>query len=168
MENNISLIGMPAAGKSSVGVILAKHMNMNFLDTDILIQQKKGKMLFELINEFGLEGFCRIEEEVVSSINLNGCVIATGGSVVLSTKAMKHLKSTGKIVYLETSMDVVSKRLSDLNQRGVVYKKGQTIKDIYEERVSLYEKWADFKIDSSLGRPEDVMNSIISTICIDK
>lgn len=168
MKNNISLIGMPAAGKSSVGVILAKYMNMNFVDTDILIQQEKGKMLFELINEFGLEGFCRIEEEVVSGINPDCCVIATGGSVVLSEKAMMNLKSIGEIVYIETPLHVVSKRLSDLNQRGVVYKKGQTIEDIYRERVPLYEKWADLKVDSSSGRPEDVMNAIIKTVSIDR
>jgi shikimate kinase len=163
MTKNISLIGMPAAGKSSVGVILAKYLNMNFADTDIIIQQEKGKMLFELINEHGLEGFCRIEEEVVSSINLTNCVIATGGSVVLSSRAMEHLKSLGDVVYLEAPVDIVAKRLSDLNQRGVVYKKGQTIKDIFMERVPLYEKWADLKVDSSSGRPEDVMNFIINS-----
>jgi shikimate kinase len=133
MTKNISLIGMPAAGKSSVGVILAKYLNMNFADTDIIIQQEKGKMLFELI------------------------------SVVLSSRAMEHLKSLGDVVYLEAPVDIVAKRLSDLNQRGVVYKKGQTIKDIFMERVPLYEKWADLKVDSSSGRPEDVMNFIINS-----
>jgi len=164
MKNNISLIGMPAAGKSSVGVILAKYLNMNFMDTDILIQQEKGKMLFELINQFGLQGFCKIEEEIVSNINTSSCVIATGGSVVLSQKAMENLKSSGKLIYLETSFEVVEQRLKDLNQRGVVYKKGQSIKDIYNERVSLYENWADFKVDSGSGRPEDVMNLIINAV----
>lgn len=164
MKKNISLIGMPAAGKSSVGVILAKYLNMNFMDTDILIQQEKGKMLFELINEFGLEGFCKIEEEIVSQVNVSSCVIATGGSVVLSQKAMKHLKAIGKVIYLETSLKVVEQRLKDLNQRGVVYKKGQTIKDIYNERMPLYENWADIQVDSASGRPEDVMNLIINEV----
>lgn len=162
MFKNISLIGMPAAGKSTVGVILAKYMNMEFIDTDIIIQMEKGMRLHEIIDQQGLEKFCKTEGEIVSSIKADSAVIATGGSVVYSENAMKHLKNIGRIVYLETSFEVVEKRLMNLHDRGVVHRSDQSVLDLYEERVPLYEKWCDFTVDTSSGRPEDVVSRIMS------
>lgn len=161
MGENIALIGMPAAGKSTVGVILAKYINKAFIDTDLLIQQKENALLSDIIDRVGLEAFCRIEEMVVSSVRAESAIIATGGSVVYSDAAMTNLKNTGKIVYLKTDYNIVEKRLSDLSQRGVVYKQGQSVLDLYNERVPLYEKWADFAVDSGSGTPEDVVQQIL-------
>lgn len=164
MKKNLILIGMPAAGKSTVGVILAKYMNMDFLDTDILIQNKTGKKLSEIIEENGIDEFCRIEEEIVASIDCSSTIIATGGSVVYGEKAMAHLKKNGEIVYLETSLEAVEKRLENLEQRGVVNKNNSSVEDLYNERVPLYEKWADMNYSTSTGRPEDVVANIIKSL----
>lgn len=161
MSSNISLIGMPTAGKSTVGVILAKYINMNFLDTDLLIQQENNALLSDIIDKVGLNEFCKIEEKVVSSLDVESFVIATGGSVVYSHKAMTHLKNNGLIIYLKTDYSVVEQRLKDLSQRGVVFKQGQSVYDLYMERVPLYEKWADFSVDSGSGTPEDVVGRIL-------
>jgi shikimate kinase len=166
MKKNIVLTGMPAAGKSTVGVILAKYTNMDFLDTDILIQQKTGKRLFEIMESSGVDEFCQIEENTVSEIDTQSCVIATGGSVVYSVKAMENLKKNGIIVWLKISPEQVEKRLKNLNQRGVVHKKGETVLDIYSQRLPLYEKWADISIDSGENRPEDVVNFIIKELAL--
>ena len=164
MKNNISLIGMPAAGKSTVGVILAKYMNMGFIDTDILIQTVKKKKLFEIIEESGLEKFCEIEGRIVSSIDTDSTVIATGGSVIYNDDAMKNLKENGKIIYLKTSYEAVAKRLQNLEERGVVHKNDQSVYDLYLERVPLYEKWSELTIDTSFGKPEDVVAEIMNKI----
>lgn len=143
---NIVLIGMPGAGKSTVGVVLAKNLGMSFMDSDLVIQEKKGKKLHELISEFGNDGFKKIEDEVNAGIETDNTVIATGGSVVYGEKAMKHLKEIGTVCYLQLSYEAISERLGDLAKRGVVLKKGQTLKDLYDERVPLYEKYADIVI----------------------
>lgn len=164
MKKNISLIGMPAAGKSTVGVILAKYMNMNFIDTDILIQSNTGKKLSEIIEKRGMAEFCNIEEEIVSGIKAENSIIATGGSVVYGERGMAHLQKIGDIIYLETSLSAVEKRISGLEERGVVHKSGQSINDLYYERVPLYKKWCDFCVDTSTGKPEDVIGEIIKRI----
>lgn len=146
-KENITLIGMPGAGKSTVGVVLAKILGMDFLDSDLLIQKRERKLLWQIIEERGLDGFNLVEEEVNSSIDVDYAIIATGGSAVYSEKAMQHLKEISTVVYLKVSCDVLKKRLGDLKNRGVSIKEGQTLDDLYEERRPLYEKYADLTVD---------------------
>lgn len=144
---NITLIGMPGAGKSTVGVVLAKKLGYNFLDSDLLIQKQESKLLHEIIAEKGLDGFEQIENEVNSKIETTHSIIATGGSVVYGTKAMMHLKSISTVVYLKLDYEELVDRLGDLEERGVAIRSGQTLLDLYDERIPLYEKYADITID---------------------
>lgn len=157
---NIVLIGMPGAGKSTVGVVLAKNLGMSFMDSDLVIQEKEGKKLHELITEHGSDGFLRIEDRVNASINPANTVIATGGSVVYCENAMKHLGEIGTICYLKLSYEGIRDRLGDLAQRGVVLKDGQTLQDLYNERVPLYEKYANLTIDCENKTIRDVVKDI--------
>ena len=145
--NNITLIGMPGAGKSTLGVVLAKILGYEFLDSDLLIQKEEKRRLYQIIDEEGEEGFKAIENRVNASIDTENTVIATGGSVVYCSEAMEHLKSIGKVVYLSLSLESLEKRLGNLKKRGVLLKEGQTLKSLYEERVPLYEKYADIVVD---------------------
>ena len=140
---NIILIGMPACGKSVTGVILAKSLKMNFIDADLLIQERAGKSLQDIINADGIETFKSIEEEILNAINVKNTVIATGGSAVYYDSAMRHLKENGVAVYIEASLATIKKRLKNIRTRGVAMEKGQTIDSLYEMRVPLYEKYAD-------------------------
>lgn len=149
MKKNITLVGMPGAGKSTVGVVLAKIAGYHFLDSDLLIQQKTGKLLHELIEEYGREGFLELEGEVNTSIETECAVIATGGSVVYEENAMKHLKENSIVVYIRLPYEELKERLGSLSQRGVVLKPGETLKELYEERSALYEKYADVVVDTS-------------------
>ena len=146
-KTNITLIGMPASGKSSVGVVLAKRLGKKFVDTDIVIQEKYGKLLKELIEEHGDEGFREIEDEVNAGLDLDNSIISPGGSVVYGEKAMQHLKEISVIIYLELSYTAIKSRLGDLRERGITLKKGQSLKDLYLERVPLYEKYADITVN---------------------
>lgn len=145
--NNIVLIGMPGAGKSTVGVVLAKKLGYRFLDSDLVIQDRTGKVLHDIIAEKGIEGFLQVEEDVNASLECDQTVIATGGSAIYRAKAMEHLKQIGQVVYLKLSYAAVAERLGDLQERGVALKKDQTLMDLYEERVPLYEKYADVTVD---------------------
>ena len=146
-KENVVLIGMPGAGKSTVGVVLAKNLGRRFLDSDLVIQEKTGRLLHEIIAEEGLEGFLAIENEVNRSLPRNGSVVATGGSVIYGAEAMEHLKRTGAVVYLKLSFAEIESRLGDLKKRGVALKEGQTLRELYEERVPLYEKYADLTVE---------------------
>ena len=163
-NNNITLIGMPGAGKSTVGVILAKVLGYEFVDPDLLIQKQEGKLLSEIIAEKGEEEFLRIESRVNEQLNLSSSVIAPGGSVIYEPEAMKHLREIGKVVYLKLDYKVIEKRVANVKKRGVVLKEGQTLKDLYNERHPLYEKYADIIIDAHLKSPEDVMMKICEAI----
>lgn len=149
---NIVLIGMPGAGKSTVGVVLAKRMGYRFLDSDLAIQEKYGKLLHELIEENGVEGFWRIENDVNASLQVSHSVIATGGSVIYEEEAMAHLGRIGVIVYLQLPCREIAERLGDLSARGVTLREGQTLEDLYAERIPLYEKYAHITI-SCEGKP---------------
>ena len=138
---------MPASGKSSVGVVLAKRLGKKFVDTDIVIQEKYGKLLKELIEEHGDEGFREIEDEVNAGLDLDNSIISPGGSVVYGEKAMQHLKEISVIIYLELSYTAIKSRLGDLRERGITLKEGQSLKDLYLERVPLYEKYADITVN---------------------
>ncbi len=148
-SKNIVLIGMPGAGKSTVGVVVAKRLGYRFVDSDLVIQERYGRLLHELIEEHGVEGFWQIENDVNASLDMEKAVIATGGSAVYGAEAMKHLQSIGRVVYLKLSYEEIAERLGDLNARGVTMHPGQSLKDLYEERVPLYEKYADIVVDCS-------------------
>ena len=145
---NLVLIGMPGCGKSTVGVVLAKVMSMNFCDTDIVIQEKTGRKLQDIINEDGNDAFLTCESEVLSTIEMDNTVISTGGSAVYSEKAMSHLKKNGLVVYLKVSEPEIERRLADFAARGVAIKDGMTVADLYNERIPLYEKYADIIVES--------------------
>ena len=160
MKSNIVLIGMPGAGKSTVGVVLAKRLGYRFVDSDLVIQEKYGKLLHELIEENGVEGFWRIENEVNASLNLDRSVIATGGSVIYGAEAMEHLRSMGSVVYLKLPLREVSERLGDLEARGVTLRPGQTVEDLYKERIPLYEKYAHVVMECEGKQIRDVVREI--------
>lgn len=163
-HNNIVLIGMPGAGKSTVGVVLAKSLGMRFIDTDILIQGRTGRMLQAILDEDGPEGFRRVEEETVLSLNAEGAVIATGGSVVCSEAAMAHLKAGGVVVYLEVPYDEMERRIKNITTRGIVLLPGQSLRGMYDERVQLYERYADLTVASSGGDLESVVQRVIDAL----
>ena len=144
---NIILIGMPGAGKSTVGVVLAKRLGYHFVDSDLVIQEHYGKLLQELIEENGTEGFWNIENEVNATMKCNRTVIATGGSAVYGEKAMKHFRRTGVVVYLKLPFEEIEERLGDLHARGVTVKQGQSLRELYEERLPLYERYAHVTVD---------------------
>ena len=157
---NIVLIGMPGAGKSTVGVVLAKNLGMSFMDSDLVIQEQEGKKLHEIIEECGSDGFIKVEERVNASLDPSNTIIATGGSVVYGAKAMERLGEIGTICYLKLSYESIRDRLGDLAQRGVVLKDGQTLLDLYQERIPLYEKYAHIVIDCENKNIREVVNEI--------
>lgn len=161
---NIVLIGMPGVGKSTIGVILAKEIGYQFMDSDLLIQKKEKRLLKDIISGEGVDGFLNIENKVNASIDVESSVIATGGSAVYGAEAMAHLKENGIIVYLMCSYDTLNKRLGDLKGRGVVLKKGQTLKDIFEERRVLYEQYADIVIEENEKGIEETLDLLIKAL----
>lgn len=146
-KDNIILIGMPGAGKSTVGVVLAKKLGYAFVDADLVIQSREGRLLHEIISERGVEGFWQVEESVGESIEARRTVIATGGSAVYGPKAMAHYQQIGTVVYLSLPLDEIRERLGDLNERGVTLREGQDLAGLYEERVPLYGKYADCTVE---------------------
>ena len=158
--DNIVLIGMPGVGKSTVGVVLAKALGYQFVDADLLIQEAEGKLLSELIEEHGTDGFIEIENRVNSQIQAHRSVIATGGSVIYGKEAMEHLKSIGTVVYLKQNLRVLQRRLRNLKGRGVVLKEGQTLADLYKERTVLYEKYADITVDQYKQSIEQTLKAV--------
>ena len=146
-KDNIVLIGMPGVGKSTAGVVLAKVLGYQFVDADLVIQKEEGKLLHQIIEEVGTEGFIAVENRVNSSLCVEHSIIATGGSVVYGQEAMEHLKEIGTVVYLKLPYEELNRRLKDIKGRGVVLKDGQTLKDLYEERVPLYEHYAAIIVD---------------------
>ena len=145
--SNIILIGMPGCGKSTVGVVLAKALGMDFVDSDLVIQKQTGKRLSRIIEESGDAGFREIENRINAALEAENSVIATGGSVIYGEEAMRHLKEIGTVVYLKLSCEAIEERLGDLHARGVTIQPGWTLRDLYNERVPLYEKWADLTVD---------------------
>ncbi len=163
-KDNIILIGMPGAGKSTVGVVLAKKLGYAFMDSDLLIQSKEGRLLHEIISERGVEGFWKIEETVNASIETHRCVIATGGSAVYGDKAMRHFKQVGSLIYLKLSCAAIADRLGDLNERGVTLREGQGLPELYTERVPLYEKYADFTVDCEVLSIREIVEQIANKV----
>lgn len=139
---------MPSCGKSTMGVLIAKNLGLKFLDSDLLIQEREGKLLHELIKERGNEEFIKIENDANMSIDVQNTVVSTGGSVVYCEGAMKHLSDIGKIVYIKISYETLAARLGDYVHRGVVMPEGYTLLDMYRERAALYEKYAEYTLDT--------------------
>lgn len=166
MKNNIVLIGMPGVGKSTIGVILAKQLGYEFVDSDLIIQRKENRLLHEIIEQEGVDGFIEVENSVNASLCVEKSVIATGGSAVYGREAMEHLKNIGRIVYLQLSYEALEKRLGNLKGRGVVLRDGQTLKDIYEGRSMLYEKYADIIVNEEDLDIEETLQKIIECITI--
>ena len=162
--DNMILIGMPGSGKSTVGVILAKVLGYGFIDSDLVIQEKEGRLLPEIMEEEGIDGFIQIENRVNSSLAAKHSVIATGGSVVYGREAMEHLGRIGKIIYLKLPYEELTTRLGNLKCQGVVHRDGQTLKELYEERVPLYEKYADFTVDENGLGVEETLEQIVKLL----
>ena len=152
---------MPSCGKSTLGVLLAKRLGYRFVDSDLLIQEREGKLLHEIISESGVDGFIEIENAVNSSIDEKRAVIATGGSVIYGEEAMKNLKGLGKVVYLKIPYEEMRRRLGDFSHRGVVMRKGNTLEEMYAERAPLYEKYADITVEVCA----DSLSESIAKIC---
>ena len=161
---NIVLIGMPGAGKSTVGVLLAKSLLLDFVDTDLIIQKKYSKALCDIIEEKGTQQFLQIENDVIFAENFSHSIIATGGSAVYGEQAMKKLKENAVTVYLDLPLEEIKRRISDIKTRGVAMKNGSTIEELFEERRPLYEKYADIKINCSALTAEQCVSSIITEL----
>lgn len=148
-KSNIVMIGMPASGKSTIGILLAKRLGYSFVDVDLVIQEQTGKLLKEIIAEQGMDGFKKVEEDTNAGLNVRKSIIAPGGSVIYGERAMKHLSEIGTVVYLKLSYEDLERRLGDLVDRGVVLKDGMTLRDLYEERCPYYERYADITVDET-------------------
>lgn len=159
---NIILVGMPSCGKSTIGVVLAKTMNKGFVDTDILIQQAEGRTLQEIIDQEGNDYFHQVEERVLLDFDGTGYVVATGGSAIYFDRAMEKFKENGIVVYLKVSLDTILERLNNIKTRGVTLEKGQTIADLYEQRIPLYEKHADAIVEGDGLSVEEVVEKIMN------
>ena len=160
MKNNITLIGMPGSGKSTIGVVLAKAAGYAFVDSDLEIQSHMGMRLFEIIEQEGMDGFGQIEEEVNLALNPTKTIIATGGSAIYGSKAMRHFKEIGKVIYLNLPYEEIGQRLGDLNERGVAVRPEQSLRDLYNERVPLYEMYADITVDCYHKDIKDIVAQI--------
>ncbi len=157
---NLTMIGMPSCGKSTIGVMLAKLMAMGFVDVDIVIQERTGKKLKEIIEEEGQNGFLKVEGDIAAELDVKNSIIAPGGSICYEDWAMEHLKSISKIIYLKISLEDMESRIGDVKDRGVAMPDGFTLKDLYNERAPLYEKYADVIIDEVGKTPAEIVKEI--------
>lgn len=162
---NITLIGMPGCGKSTAGVLLAKTLGYSFIDTDLLLQQKAGKKLYEIIRDDGMDAFLQLENETVAALgNLEKTVIATGGSVVLGEAAMARLTGLGRIVYLQLPLAQIESRVSNIKTRGIAMGSGEGLGDVYARRVPLYEQYADITISAQDFSLEETVEEIVQKV----
>ena len=161
---NIILIGMPGAGKSTIGVLLAKSMLMDFADTDLLIQKRYSSSLCDIINSRGTQEFLKIENDVICSWDFANCVVATGGSAVYGEQAMEKLRENGVVVYLKLPPEEIEKRINNIHTRGIAMDKGMTIAQLYIQRAPLYEKYADITVNCSSMTPEQCVDKIIEML----
>lgn len=162
MKSNITLIGMPASGKSTVGVLLAKRLGYSFVDVDLVIQEKEGRLLKEIIEAEGTDGFLEVEDRINRELDVKHSIIAPGGSVIYGEAAMAHLKDISTVVYLKLSYEEVEQRLGDLKDRGVALADDMTLSDLYQERVPLYERYADITVDETGQTPGATVDELRS------
>jgi shikimate kinase len=163
-KTNIILIGMPTAGKSTIGVLLAKALAMDYVDTDVLIQAREGVTLQTIIDEYGLEAFCDLEAATVCDFRPQRTVVATGGSVVYRAEAMDHLARLGTIVHLEVSLQAVQQRMTDLATRGVVLEPGQSLEELYDRRMPLYRQYAHLTVNGEAETHQEVLNRLLQVL----
>lgn len=164
MMSNIVLIGMPGCGKSTVGVILAKTLGMDFIDTDLIICASQKDKLQNIIESRGLEYFSKVESDVGKNLRSNNCVIATGGSMVLYPEAMENLKSLGRIVFIDVSFPELKRRVKNIKTRGITFREGESLRDLYEYRRAFYQKYADITLNVSSGTIEKTVTKIIDKL----
>lgn len=161
---NLVLIGMPGAGKSTVGVVLAKQQGLSFVDSDLVIQEQTGLLLHEIIKRQGDDGFRQLENRINAGLFVKHSVIATGGSVIYGREAMQHFKKIGTVVYLKLSCASIAERLGDLKERGVTFREGQTLAQLYDERVPLYERYADVTVDCENKSIREIVAEIVARL----
>lgn len=164
MKKNIIFIGMPAVGKSTVGVVVAKRLGYEFIDTDLLIQKQEGRLLREIIAEEGIDGFLAIENQVNREVEADGAVISPGGSVVYCEEAMAHYKETGTVVYLQADFEEISGRLKNAKKRGVALREGQTLRDLYDERTKLFEAYADITVSETGQELSETIEKVLEAL----
>lgn len=165
-KNNIILIGMPTSGKSTIGVVLAKKIGFDFIDTDLLIQKEENRLLSEIIEQEGIPGFLEIENRVNKNIQVEQSVIAPGGSVVYCQEAMEHFRKIGTIIYLEVPYYEIEKRLANAKNRGVVLRENQSLKELYEERIPLFKQYANMIINEENLEISETIEAIIERLNI--
>ena len=163
-KDNIILIGMPGAGKSTIGVVLAKVLGYQFVDTDLIIQKEEGKLLWQIIEEKGVEEFINIEDKINSKIDVSQCVIAPGGSAVFGENAMKHFQEIGTVVYLDVDYPILKKRVGTFERRGVVLRHGNSFRDIYEERLPYYHKYAHITVSETNLNISQTVSAIVDAL----
>lgn len=161
---NIILIGMPGCGKSTMGVLLAKTLGYEFVDTDLIIQKNTGRLLHKIVEEDGKEAFLDIEKDAILTLSTDGAVIATGGSAVLRADAMEHLRKNGIVVYLSLPYMAVSKRIRNIKTRGIAFGEGETLRDIYNQRLPYYEKYADITLRCDFGTVEKNVTKLVDIL----
>lgn len=164
IKNNIILIGLPTSGKSTVGVILAKELGYDFIDGDLLMQGRAGMKLSGIMEERGIDGFLKFEEDIHLELDCERAVVAPGGSVIYGEKAMAHLKEIGTVVYLKMDYSILKRRLRNAKKRGVALRDGQSLRDLYEERIPLYEKYADIIMEERGRTLEDIVVALTAII----
>ena len=162
--NNVVLIGMPGCGKSTLGVLLAKALMMDFVDTDLIMQNRSGKPLQQMVDELGTDGFSMAEEECICSLNLTNTVIATGGSVALEERAMEHLCKSGVIVFVKLTYDTIESRLKNISTRGITLKKGQTLRDLYDYRQPYYHRWGQIIVEADGQDIEQTVEMLVKRL----
>ena len=162
--DNIILIGMPGAGKSTVGVLLAKTLGYAFLDTDLVIQQREGALLQPLVDSLGVEAFLDVEADAICSVECRGTVIAPGGSAVCRERAMEHLRALGRIVYLHLPLEELERRLSNISTRGIAMAPGETLADLFARRAPLYRNYADLTVDVGRQSLEETVALVLRAL----
>lgn len=158
---NVILIGMPACGKSTLGVLLAKVLGVGFYDTDLCIQQRENRLLQDIIDADGIEHFLDVERDAILSLECENAVVATGGSAVFRAQSMEKLKRDGIVVFLDVSLETVKRRLQNIKTRGVAASKSQSIDDIYYARLPLYKKYADITVSPDAMSMEEAVSAIL-------
>ena len=164
MKDNLIFIGMPAVGKSTVGVVVAKRLGKRFVDVDLVIQEQEKKLLREIIADVGEDGFLKVENRVNAGIEAENSVISPGGSVVYCEEAMRHYKEIGTVVYLKASYQTIKRRIRNPKKRGVVLREGQTLRDLYNERVTNNEKYADITVCEDGCRIEETIENVLNAV----